>query len=275
MKSFRTLFFAFLFLLQFSSVLVAQDEEEIPVSTGKKAWFGVNLGGILANKYTAPYYNGIGNGGYTVLDLLANPQIYNQIYNVYNQDFELGELPSNPKYRIGLAIGGNFGFYLDESTALYTNLDFIRLNVAEVMTIYTDNPSNPSGEPIIHPEGIIGQEQRFSIDLGLHFDYGMNQQFMGYVELAGNFNAVKAIKNEARFGTLSYNLLLPPTINPTNQVIRGGVGWGAVIGTGVRIKFNKSVSFDLGSSAYIQRINLFQDPKLKLNPSFYVRIIYS
>lgn len=254
----------------FGTGLAAQDEEELSGSeTG--FYFGVNAGGYLANKHTAGYYGGYGD--FAIQDLIAIPQIYSQIYNQLQKDFYMGEYPSNVRYRTGLDVGLHLGYYLDESTAVFSNVDLVRLRVQEVFTLEAENPANPSGDPLIFPQVVSGEENRMIIDLGLHIDYGDRNKASGYLEFFGSFNSVKAKKNEVIIeDALRYSLLMQP--NVYNRTELGRVGWGFGVGTGCRLKFNTSFSFDIGVNASFQRIGLFVDERLKLNPLIYVRILW-
>ncbi len=157
--------------------------------------------------------------------------------------------------------------------ALYSNIDIVRLKFQEVFTLEADNPANPSGDPIVYPQSIIGEENRMIIDLGLHFDFGDPGKPGGYFEIFGSFNATRARKNEVIIeNNLKYSLLSQP--NVYNRVNLGGVGYGLGIGTGVRVKFNRQYTFDLGATAAFQKIALWDDRRLKLNPLIYVRLLW-
>lgn len=259
-------------LMQISQVgfVMAQEDEN---SGGSSFYFGINAGSIMANKYTAPYYSGYSD--FSIKDLIGIQTIYNQIYNKIQKDFVLSEYPSNERYRWGLDLGLHLGYYLDESTALFSNINVQRIKTQEVFTISATDPANPFGDPIIFPESVIGEERRMQIDLGVHIDYGDRYKAGGYLELFGSFNAVKAQKNDVIIEGLRYSLLRQSTIY--NRYDVGGIGWGAGIGTGVRMKFNDKFSFDVGANASFQRINLWEEYrpiKLKLNPQVYVRILW-
>jgi hypothetical protein len=247
-----------------------QEDEPEMLSEDRQLYFGLNIGGYLANKYTAPYYAGYND--FTIQELLAIPTIYNQIYNVIQQPFELYSYPENPRYRIGLNLGGHLGYYYTDGTAVFINADFATLRFSEAFLLAAENPANPFGEPTYYTEQISGQERRFQLDLGLHVDFGERREISGYMEIAASLNAVRAEKNEVLIEGLRYNLLVQP--NVYNQTKLGGLGYGAVFGTGVRMKFNPKFSFDLGANASFQKIQLYNDPKLKLNPVLYFRILW-
>ncbi|MFN3342072.1 MAG: hypothetical protein ACK40M_05200 [Flavobacteriales bacterium] len=255
------------------SVALAQEDEEQSsgLLVAGKFYFGINAGGYLANKHTANYYAGYND--FTIPELIAIPQIYSQIYTVLQSNFRMGEFPANPRYRTGINLGLNLGYYLDESMALYSNIDIVRLKFQEVFTLEADNPANPSGDPIVYPQSIIGEENRMIIDLGLHFDFGDPGKPGGYFEIFGSFNATRARKNEVIIeNNLRYSLLSQP--NVYNRVNLGGVGYGLGIGTGVRVKFNRQYTFDLGATAAFHKIALWDDRRLKLNPLIYVRLLW-
>ncbi|MFZ5553256.1 MAG: hypothetical protein ACOZCO_09085 [Bacteroidota bacterium] len=256
----------------FPLLAIAQEEEEIPVLESKTGfYFGINTGACLANKYTAGYYGGTNE--YSLVDLISNPYVKNELSNKFQQlPFWIGEYPAQMRYKPGIAAGFHFGYYTDETSAFFMDVNFVRLTLAATFAIYTDDPNNMSGDPIVYPEILTGEENRLSIDLGYHSDFG-EEKVRGYAEFGGNFNAVKPVKNTAIIEGLQYNLLqngyyLQPWID------RGGMGFGFFLGTGVRMKFNQKFTFDLGATANFQRINLWMDEKFKLNPVLYLRLLY-
>lgn len=263
---------ALLFFTLISAVSHSQEEEEMPVSDSEKGFYiGINTGGCLANKYTAGYYGG--NGEYSVYDLIANPYIYNQIYNKFQNNFYVGEMPLEVKYKPGIAVGLHLGLYTDATSAFFTDINFIRLTVAAPFALYSTNPNNPNGDPIIHPETFIGEENRLSIDLGYHSDFG-EEDIRGYAEFGGNFNAVKPVKNNALIEGTQYGLMQSSYAPYNLSLDRGGVGYGFFLGTGVRMKFNQKYTFDIGATVTFQRINLYLEEKMKLNPVIYLRLLY-
>lgn len=250
----------------------AQDEEEMPVSDDEKSfYFGINAGTCVANKYTGGFYGG--NGEYSLYDLLNNPNIYNQIEAKFQADFVIGEMPAVVKYKPGIAVGFHAGYYTDATSAFFADINFIRLTVAAPFALYVDDPNNPGGGPIVYQETLIGEENRLTFDLGYHSDFG-EELVRGFAEFGANFNAVKPVKNNAVIEGTQYNLL-QSSYPPYNlSADRGGIGFGAFIGGGVRMKFNKKYTFDVGVTASFQRINLYLDEKLKLNPVIYLRLLY-
>ena len=264
-----------LFFLAPGLLLNAQDEEEDEYAAKEDPagfYYGINFGGLLANRHTANFYNGYnGTDAYNVVDLVSNRQVYDQIYNQIQMDFEVGEVPVAMKYQAGLVLGINFGWYTDPDFAFFVNADFARIKLTDVFTLWAVDPNNPSGDPIIYPQVISGEENRMHFDLGIHTEYGEYEQLEGYFELYGTLNSVKPVSNEVLIEGYRYNLLQPPSVYRQNDL--GGIGWGFGLGTGVRYRFNDNFSFDLGGNLSFQKINLYIDEKLKLNPVLYLRIL--
>jgi len=268
MKNIFTL--GFIVLISFTSF--SQEEDEMPVSEGRKGfYFGINTGTCLANKYTAGFYGG--NGEYSLYDLLSNPNIRNQLETKFQSTFYIGEMPAVVKYKPGIAVGFHAGYYTDGTSAFFADINFIRLTVAAPFALYVTDPNNQNGDPIVYPETLIGEENRLTFDLGYHSDFG-EEDIRGYAEFGGNFNAVKPVKNNALIEGTQYSLMQSsyPPYNPGTD--RGGIGFGAFIGGGARIKFNQKFTFDIGVTASFQRINLYLDEKFKLNPVLYLRLLY-
>jgi hypothetical protein len=263
------------FFLVFPLFGFTQDEGEIieESSEGSSFYYGINIGGVLANKYTASYYNGYnGTDAFNLVDLISIQQVYDQIYNKIGRDFYLGEVPlDRMRYKTGILAGLHLGWYTDEDVSFFINADFVRLQLADVFTLESEDPANPSGDPKIYTELILGEENRLHFDLGMHIDFGVSTQLKGYFEMYGSLNSVRPVNNQVYIEGLSYNLLQPPSVYSKTDL--GGIGWGIGAGTGIRYRFNKHYSFDLGGALAFQRINLYLVERLKLNPVLYLRIL--
>lgn len=265
---FRMRYSLFMFLV-ITFPLFAQDEE----GDSPNLEIGIQAGAYLANPYPAVFYNG-NNGYYSLYDLLQNQFVYNQIFNKIQLPFRLSELPLDIRYRPGIMAGVHLGRSGEYGSGWFLDLSFVDLRVNDAFVLEADDPNNTSGSKRYFTESIQGKEQRFMMDLGATFYYSDN----GYFNIGGNLNAVKAVSNIVVIEGLQYNLLIPQQ-GFGGSVSRGGLGFGALAGTGFRYPFNEKFTFDLEGRLYLQRINLrFSDSSplaLKLSPQVFLRILFN
>jgi hypothetical protein len=234
-------------------------------------YISVNGGGFHASKKTAGYYDGFGENN--IARLLDIPQIYSQIFTKLGYDFRLASAPLSPRYRIGINLGVEAGWWISEYTALTLGADYISLKTNEAFTLEADNPANLSGDPLVFTEQVLGAEQRFQINLGLHTDVGDNYKMMTFFEWGLNFNALKPTKNEMVIEeSLRYNLMFQENIYVFTP--RTTIGFGGFAAFGVRMGFENHKGLDFGLRGYIQRISLGDLKVTAFSQLLFLRLVY-
>lgn len=238
-------------------------------------YFSVTGGGFHASKKTGVYYNGAGENSIT--RVIGIQQIYDQIYNKIGYNFTMGEYPLEVRYKFGINLGLEAGYWVSEYTALTLGVDFVKLNISEGFTLFAENPNNPSGDDLIYPQQILASEQRFQFNLGLHHDVGDNYKAMTFFEWGLNFNAMKVLKHEILIEeTLRYSLLSQTTYQNNQFEIRNrtGTGFGGYAAFGVRMGFEKNIALDFGLKGYFQRIKFIENQYNVFSELLFVRFVY-
>lgn len=254
-----------------SSFTFAQEESEEAISDAHRVYFTVTGGAFHASKKTSTYYDGYGEND--IVRVLSIPQIYSQIYNKLGYDFQMGGYPAAPRYRIGLNLGVEAGWWISEYTALTLGADYVSLKVNEAFTLEADNPANLSGDPIVFTEQILGAEQRFQFNLGLHHDVGDNYKMMTFFEWGLNFNALKPTKHEIVIEeSLRYNLMFQN--NYFTYTPRTTIGFGGFAAFGVRMGFENHMGLDFGLKAYFQKISLDTLKANAFSQLLFIRFVY-
>jgi hypothetical protein len=254
-----------------SPFLYAQEENVDSGNDAHQVYIAVTGGGFHASKKTSYYYDGYGEND--IVRLLQIPQIYSQIFNKIQYPFTMGEYPAAPRYRVGINLGVEAGWWVSEYTALTLGADYVSLKINEAFTLEADNPANLSGDPLIFTEQIIGAEQRFQFNLGLHHDVGDNYKMMTFFEWGVNFNALKPTKHEVLIEeTLRYNLMFQQ--NYFTFVPRTTIGFGGVAAFGVRMGFENHMGLDFGLKAYFQKISLGDLKENAFSQLLFLRLVY-
>ncbi len=258
----------FIFVSPFLFAQVETSEDEFDAH---RVYITFSGGGFHASKKTAGYYDGFGDNN--IARLLDIPQIYSQIYTKLGYDFRLASAPLAPRYRIGISLGAEAGWWVSEYTALTLGVDYVSLKTNEGFTFEADDPANTSGEPLVFMEQVIGAEQRFQINLGLHTDVGDNYKMMTFFEWGLNFNALKPIKNEIVVEeSLRYNLMFQENVYVFTP--RTTIGFGGFAAFGVRVGFENHKGLDLGLRGYIQRISLGDLKVNAFSQLLFLRFVY-
>ncbi len=244
-------------------------------------YFGITAGSLFANKHTTRRYDGSDIEYDNVYDFsfqtYINQQvIYKQIFNDLGQrDFSIGEYPENMRYKPSVTLGLSTGYYFSEATAAFIEVNVSRLKIIDALTLNVVDAGSTLSEPIIEIAAITGKEDRMDIIGGLHSDFTYGERLMFYGEVGGILNSTRARYNDVVVKGRTYVLT---SYNKNNSSAYpgadwGGLGYGFMFGLGVRYKFNKEASFDLGASMYLQKINLGPEALQKLKPQFlfYIR----
>lgn len=281
-------------LLVFGVAVTANAQDDFdefsdePISLADESprfFMGANVGAYFANRETAKYYKGSDDYTFGVLWIWngANPNgTTNRNYDIIRTelgelDFVLGELPDSIRYKPGLITGLNMGYMLNERSGIFMDINVVKLNLVDVVTLWLTDPNNQLQEPTIYQATLIGEEKRLSINLGYRAIFpGDNPQAAPFLEIGANFNNTKPTKNELHIGSLTYNIMPPENSTYYGPRKLGGSGYGALLGGGVHYKFNENFRFDFGGNLKMEKIVLLPEAEQRFALQFtlFARFIF-
>ena len=241
-------------------------------------YIGGTGGAFFAHGGTASFYSGQGQYGINwVLSIQQYRDRIKQELGLDQQDFTMGQFPDSMTYRPAFTIGLNGGVRLNESSALFFDLNITNIKLQDVFTLYVDDPIN--FEPIIHQAGITGEEKRLNINLGYRQLLGTNEKARPFLELAATFNNTEVVSNEIIIENWRYSLVRP--VNPTNpaqiQFITGGSAFGGLVGGGFTALMNKDFAIDFGAHMRFDKIIVDRNIENTIKPQWllFARIVYN
>lgn len=283
-------------LLVISSLLTApfaqekkeiEDEEElIDEGIAGTIFFGLNLGGIKANNKSSLIYNGFQTD-------FGVPFYFNNIN--YQQEFDqhfifnyrvIAPNVQTTRYRATYNVGGHAGVHLDESIAIYADVNITRINAEDVFTVEVDNTNDPTltGNAQLQQIPIFGSESRTNLNLGLQATFYEEGPLKSYFNLFGNVNNTRLEENFFVINNIKYQIRhnAQPNgvgnngfINFTEAAPPGGIGFGGGAGLGAKYKFNEKFTFDV--NYYATYTNTRMNANFKpygLNHALVLRIIW-
>lgn len=254
----------YLFLILFiglSTLSFAQYEEDDEQENQEEesirgtVFFGLNIGAFKANNKTSQIYKG------NVTDYGVNFYFNNIFYQpeldqhfIYNYRISSFN-PETIRYRTTYNVGGHGGINLDESIAIYADINIIKLKVENFVTVEIDNPNDPTltGNAQLEQVPIFGEESRTNLNLGIQAAFYDEGPIKAYVNLFGNVNNTRLEKNFFVINNKTYPIIHNALVNGTTpngqvnfqqSVPPGGVGYGGGTGLGVKYKFNDKFTFD-------------------------------
>ncbi len=305
-KKMKHRFLLLLLLITFSTF--AQDSTTVDTNfdktnkNDKGFTFGLYIGTLFANQYTATMYDGYGfdvdgnklnwensfmnqkiniqNGGY---GYPGQPDLIAQELKVDPQTwvFDQSDMPTNMRYTPAFSVGLAGKYSVDKKNAILLNVNASKLNISGNFVIITPLSNTGSTTQLndrIKTFGIKGGEQRLIIQLGYQHLFGDNEKFNFFLE--GGLNATLAkfdrnniVINNLQIDLVAYNnSVYYPTNVPVKKPI--GIGFGVFTGMGVNINFNPKTVIQLVYNPTFEKINMGQSPALKLQNSIGVRLFY-
>lgn len=283
MKYFLALFIISLASHSFAQNVKGEEEEEVKGTV----FFGLNIGAIKANSKTAQIYAG-NTTKYGASFYFNNIYYQAELDEYFKYNYRISSYP-NPetiRYRTTFNVGGHGGVNIDESIAIYADINITKLKVEDVFTVEVDNPNNPAltGQKQLEQIPIFGEESRTNLNLGIQANFYNEGPVKGYFNLFGNVNNAKLEKNYFVINGKSYSIYHNALENGTasngqiqfqQTVPPGGVGYGGGAGLGIKYKFNEQFTFDANYYGVYTRTRMNETLKpFGINHVFVARIIW-
>lgn len=262
--------------------IIAQTEND--TDSLYKGWsFGANFGFYFANKGTANFYNGSGTNdiSYVLENQYWREPIEERIgYKIDTSIYPPWDLPQNMKYDPAMTIGFYAKYNFSKNFALYFQTNYVKLKTSDVFILHLYKYQNTL-EPTYRQYGIMGTEERFTLEAGLFKEYEMNEVVRIYTEAGINMVNTKVLMNKIEIEGMEYSIInvygkqgyVPNTPLQEYEMRQGGLGWGISFGTGLRLVFNEHLSIDPGFTLYLQKIVIkdntnFEPTYSRFGPSY-------
>ena len=243
--------------------------------------FGINMGMLKGNSNSALYFSGAANNENNIKYIIDNPYYKNEIKHQLNEhDFSLYTVPTSMSYDISIMVGFYARYNFDNTTGIFIQFNFSKLNTTGEFALKTDS-LNYTSQASLRYFPIYGQEQRSYIDIGLQKQWFLGKLSNFFVEGGINFTNVLVKKSGIVINNLDYSIVnvygsqqyTPNTSMQPYEIKQGGIGLGFFGGAGISLNFNENVSLEPGFNVYYQSINLLGYEQFGLNYSIYMRLI--
>lgn len=261
-----------LFLFLFQSVY-SQDFEEEKDSTG--FFIGVNVGAFFPNHNTAYIYSGRQDvtpyGIRYIFDQPRNEQTFN---DYFGSNYDLAEYPFEPRYKNTLEIGLHLGYQINPDLAIFLDFNTAQLDYEQFFTVAINDPNNQSLEPTYEQLAIIGEENRFNLNLGTQVSFYKGETSTAYFSLFGNVNDVEMQRNYIIVDDINYPIAHIAAENPNLRP--GGIGYGGGGGMGFKFELNEDFSMDFYYNLFYTTTNMTEEISPRgLQNSIGARIIWA
>ncbi len=262
------------------------EEEEMDEGIAGTIFFGLNIGGIKPNNKPALIYNGF-QTEFGIPFYFNNINFQQELdnYFIYNYRLVFPQVQT-VRYRTTYNVGGHAGVHLDESIAIYADINITKIKAEDVFTVEVDNPNDPSltGNAQLQQLPIFGSESRTNLNLGLQATFYEEGPLKSYFNLFGNVNNTRLEENffvinnqkyPIRHNAQTNGIATNGQVNFTETAPPGGIGFGGGAGLGAKYKFNDKFTFDL--NYYATYTNTRMNAEFKpygLNHALMLRILW-
>lgn len=261
---------------------IEDGEEESSVN---KSWsFGINTGVAFANKYHANFYNGSEGNQNEISYVLDNYYWNQEIQQAVNDTFTLYGLPTDMKYKPAFCVGFVIKKKFNNHIGVFGQFNFSKFKTSDFFTIKIGSTPTSQAYPNLMNCPIWGEEDRINIDLGMSYDFYIDDKISFFLEGGFNLNNTRVKEHMIQIEPIPpYSLIniygdstyVPGTVMNENYVHEGGIGIGAFLSPGLEFRFNETTAVDLLASVYYSRINLMYYDTYRPYFNIVLRFVFS
>lgn len=236
MKNYSILFISLLslsFSLQ-SQTNWYEQEENVKIDTNRFT-IGINFAAYFPNQNTAVLYNGSPKVTPYGIEFVFAQQAYQQRFNDYFQHpYEVVEYPIDPKYKTALELGLHLGYKLFSRLNAFMDFNVTQLDYERTFTVAIQDPNNGIPGPTYRQFPILGEENRFFLNLGGQFEYLQADFSAAYVALFAHANNIRMQDNYFVVNDIEYGIFHSNPYTSNQRAGGNAIGFGA--GTGYKFK---------------------------------------
>lgn len=243
---------------------------------------GINTGFYLPSNYHAKFYNGSAGNVNNLDFIFGNKYRYDEIRNLINASdtFYVNGIPQNMKYTPAFAIGIYIKRSINKESSITINFNYSKLTIADKFTVLVD-PLSIATEDDIRIYDIWGKEVRTNIDLVYTKTFLNEDNVFPFLEFGLNVNSIDV--NEHKIGIENQefsivnrylnNSYVPGAQINEYDVKQGGLGYGFLVGGGLKLYNPGGISIEPGANIYFKQISL--ENYKAFRPAFVVFVRFS
>jgi hypothetical protein len=280
MKKIRSLLFIFLLVITLPAL--AQDEEGNTKPTVNRWNFGINFGVYDAHKYPASYYNGFYTNENNISYVMSNYYWYQDIKQALgaSDTVIVADFPFDIHYNVVMSGGVFLRYNFDKNWGLCVDVNYTQMKTEDALAFEVDPMSFPT-LPDYRMIPITGKERRVHMDLLLQRNFWTKSSIYLFIQGGAymNYTRVQALsifvdREYSLINVYGNQVYVPNTNMQEDQVILGGVGYGALLGGGMGIPLVDFLGVEPGGYLTYSNVALNGYPDFKISYGFYLRFLF-
>lgn len=237
--------------------------------------FGVSMGAFKASNKNALYYNGAPDKENSIDALLSDPYTREALFVQLKEGFKVTEYSTLMDYKTTISIMGMLGYRIKNNLTLFSQLQYVKLSTGGYFVVELESPkfgSIESGYQTVNGE-ITAQEARLGIDLGLHYSFDEEGQFVPFVECTGGFVFTEVKSHDMSVGGFKRSMTNITYENLYSDNTKRATGYGVSATFGLEGPLKTNVFYNLGATLSMQKINLYKTIGLVPHGCLFVRFV--
>jgi len=249
------LLISFICLLGLKPIQAQDAWEEYEEKDSTKFLVGANVNVYFPNHNTALLYSGQpGVTPFNIPYILNQPQ--NQVIfdNFFRGPYQVAEYPLESQYRTAVELGLHLLYKVDQDIGFFMDFNVVQLDYEQFFTIQVDDPNNNMPGPTLLRFPLIGEENRFTMNLGTQIFYYHGESSRAFFSIFGSFNNTRMQRNYIVIDNIQYDIFHLNNDSPDLQP--GGNGIGGGLGLGFQFDVSEKMKADLHYQLILSQVNL-------------------
>ena len=232
----------------------AQNETWEAEEDSTQFFIGLSLGVHFPNNNTAHIYSGRPDvTSYGINYILSQPYNQETFDEYFEYPYRVAEFPFAPTYKSSFEIGFHMAYKLDDKVSMFFGFNSVQLDYEQFFTMAIDDPHNQLPGPTYEQLAIIGEENRFHINLGTQLSFFNGESSNAYFSLFANLNNVRIAQNFIIIDGREYHIYHYPEYSDERP---GGFSYGGGGGLGFKFEVADKVYADLYYDLYYTSIKM-------------------
>jgi len=216
---------------------------------------GANVNVYFPNHNTSVLYSGQPNvTPFNVPFILNDPNNRPIFDNFFRGPYQVAEYPFESRYRNAVELGFHALYKPWSALGVFLDFNVVQIDYEQFVTIQDDDPNNNIPGPTLLRFPIIGEENRFNLNLGLQYFYYQGESSRAFFSVFANANNVRVQSNYILIDNQRYDIF--HFNNNAADLQPGGNGFGGGLGLGFQFDVSEHMVADLHYQLASTEVNL-------------------